>query len=49
MAVVRAASEDEADALAGQDQAVVRGLLTYRVRPWRVPMGVALSALGDSD
>jgi uncharacterized protein YciI len=49
MAVVRVASEDEADALAGQDQAVVKGLLTYRVRPWRVPMGIALSALNDPD
>jgi uncharacterized protein len=49
MAVVRVASADEADALAAQDEAVVKGLLTYRVRPWRVPMGIALSALGDSD
>jgi uncharacterized protein YciI len=49
MAVVRVASEVEANALAGQDQAVVKGLLSYRVRPWRVPMGVALSALDDSD
>ena len=49
MAVVRAASEDDADALAAQDQSVVKGLLTYRVRPWRVPMGVALSALDDSE
>jgi uncharacterized protein YciI len=49
MAVVRVAGEDEARALADHDQAVVKGLLTYRVRPWRVPMGVALSGLDDSD
>jgi uncharacterized protein YciI len=49
MAVVRVANEEEADTLAGQDQAVAKGLLTYRVRPWRVPMGIALSALGNPD
>ena len=42
MAIVRAASLEDAEALAGADASVQAGLLRYRVRPWMAAMGTAL-------
>ena len=44
MALVRLGSQEEAEALASGDASVSAGLIRYRVRPWRVPMGSALEA-----
>ena len=43
MAVVIAASLEDAEALAAEDASVGAGLLRYRVRPWMAAMGTALS------
>jgi uncharacterized protein len=42
MAIIRAESQEAADALASGDASVAAGLLQIRVRPWLVPMGTAL-------
>jgi uncharacterized protein YciI len=42
MAIVRAASLEDAEALAAEDPTVIAGLIAPRVRPWRAVMGTAL-------
>ena len=42
IAIVRAASLEDAEALAAEDASVQAGLLRYRVRPWMAAMGTAL-------
>ena len=42
MAIVRAASQAEAEALAAEDPTVATGMIEPRVRPWRAVMGSAV-------
>jgi uncharacterized protein YciI len=42
MAIVRAASQQAAEALAAEDPSLEIGLIEARVRPWRAMMGSAL-------
>ena len=47
MAVIIAADADEAYCLAHEDRSLEHGLIRVSVRPWTVPMGVALHALPE--
>jgi uncharacterized protein YciI len=47
MAVVATETPEEAEALAREDPSIENGLLTFRVRPWHVPMGSLLPKEGD--
>lgn len=49
MAVITARDVAEAALLATEDRSVEHGLLRAAVRPWIVPMGMALEAIPESD
>ena len=45
MVVITAADSAEAERLAHEDRSVEHGLIRVSVRPWNVPMGLALDAV----
>ncbi len=49
MAVIAAPDADAAELVAHEDRSVAHGLIRVSVRPWTVPMGVALEALPPAD
>lgn len=49
MAVIIATESEEATRIAGEDGSVQAGLLRVQVRPWNVPMGLALGSLPAQD
>ena len=49
MAVIVARDAVHAEGLAHEDRSVERGLIIVRVRPWTVPMGIALDVVPPSD
>ncbi len=49
MAIITARDGGEAERLAHEDQSVEHGLIQVSVRPWNVPMGIALEAVPPAD
>ena len=45
MAIVSAASQEEAEAIAAEDPTIASGMISPRVRPWRAVMGSALDEM----
>ena len=49
MAVITATDTEEATRIAAEDASVQAGLIRVQVRPWNVPMGLALGSLPERD